>query len=393
MRPTALFLIMALAPVRAGAYDGPRKVTWRGLLDLRAVRTSPNVSALRGGPGKLRFGGRDRDRNGTGDGNATTFAAPRLTGALTVDLGGATQFQFSAETDADSESAGTIGVLEAVVVSTRDLSFLRGRARAGTFFPPLAGNNRADWDGAPTLTPSAAATWTAEELRMIGAEGALSAALGPVDAELTLGVFSGADQAGRILMVRGWTLHDRTSRVQGNLILPGGTTYRPFAELDGRPGGYAKLAAGWGEHVRATAGFWDNGGRGGEAGTLPVPPAWSTHVLDFTASAAAYGFKVEGQALRGDTAAAAVPRTGFGASSLTASYRAGAWTAAVRADKFHAGGSAERGSAWTTALHWDPSPRRRLSLDYARVSAVGSPAAGRRAAVDQLLTANVRVRF
>ncbi|TBR26441.1 hypothetical protein EPO15_00135, partial [bacterium] len=244
MRLAALLLIMALPAAHAAPFDGPRKVTWHGLLDLRAVRTSPNVSALRGGQGKLRFGGRDRDRNGTGDGNATTFAAPRLTGALTVDLGGATQLQFSAETDADSESAGTIGVLEAAVVSTRSFSFLNARARAGTFFPPLAGAHRADWEGAPTVTPSAAATWTAEELRMIGAEGALSGAFGPADAELTLGVFSGADQAGRILMARGWTLHDRTSRVQGNLILPGGTTYRPFAELDGRPGGYAKLAAG-----------------------------------------------------------------------------------------------------------------------------------------------------
>lgn len=393
MTTAALLLLMAAAPALADPFGAPPEVSWRGLLDLRAARTSPAVSALRGGSGKTRSGGRDRDGNGSGDGNATVFSVPRLAASFEADLGGSARVAASAEADADPEAGSSVGLLEAYIEASGRRAPASGRARAGTFLSPLAGVHRADWSGAATLTPSAAATWTAEELRVVGAEAALGAQRGPAVLELAAGVFSGADQAGRALAARGWTLHDRTTRVGGTVTLPGGATYDPSAELDGRAGAYARLGGACGGHARFSAAYWDNGGVAGDGSAAPAASVWSTRLWDFSAALTLRRLTLEAQAMRGDSAARTSPRAGFGASSLTASWRWERWTAAARADRFHSGGSAERGGAWTTALHWDPTVRRRLSLEYARASSVGSAAAGRRAAVDQILQANARFHF
>ena len=133
----------------------------------------------------------------------------------------------------------------------------RHRLRAGAFFPPLSLENvDPAWESPFSLSSSAVNSWFGEELRTIGAEWSMQRAFGEPSARRHVRTFAAAylgnDPAGMLLVWRGWSLHDRQSRLGDVLPLPPlpqlgpGAMFEaqapraePFLETDDRLGYYA----------------------------------------------------------------------------------------------------------------------------------------------------------
>ncbi len=126
------------------------------------------------------------------------------------------------------------------------------QVRFGAFYPSFSlENGDRGWQSPFTYSYSAINTWLGEEIRPFGAEWSLRRRLAGVHAAHELRVvaagFYGNDPAGTLLFWRGWSLHDRQTRLNDQLsIIPLPFTTRPqrlqsFVETDHRPGVYAGL--------------------------------------------------------------------------------------------------------------------------------------------------------
>jgi hypothetical protein len=132
------------------------------------------------------------------------------------------------------------------------------QVKFGAFYPPLSlENGDRGWNSPFTYSYSAINTWLGEEVRPIGAEWSMRRHIGFAGSPHELGAFAagfyGNDPAGTLLFWRGWSLHDRQSRLHDRLPMPPmprwnqagiivGTveqTFEPFREIDHRPGVYA----------------------------------------------------------------------------------------------------------------------------------------------------------
>jgi hypothetical protein len=123
--------------------------------------------------------------------------------------------------------------------------------RFGAFYPPFSlENGDRGWESPFTYSYSAINTWIGEEIRPIGAEWSLRRRLEGFRSNHELRAFAagfyGNDPAGTLLFWRGWSLHDRQSRLNDELKMPPRpfTTappqqLEPFMETDHRPGMYA----------------------------------------------------------------------------------------------------------------------------------------------------------
>src|SRR5690606_38369148 len=134
----------------------------------------------------------------------------------------------------------------------------RHRFRAGAFYPPLSLENGGPaWSSPFGLSFSAVNTWLGEEIRPVGVEWSMRRRLG-LGSPHELGAFAsgfyGNDPAGTLLFYRGWSLHDRQSRLGDRLPMPPAPVWqngavightpqklRPFHEIDHEPGAYAGL--------------------------------------------------------------------------------------------------------------------------------------------------------
>ncbi len=131
------------------------------------------------------------------------------------------------------------------------------QVRFGAFYPPLSLENGAHgWESPFTYSYSAINTWLGEEIRPLGAEWSLRRRLASTrntqEVRAFAAGFYGNDPAATLLFWRGWSLHDRQTRLNDRLPIPqipvfgaAGTIValrpqpvQPFTETDHRPGFY-----------------------------------------------------------------------------------------------------------------------------------------------------------
>jgi hypothetical protein len=123
------------------------------------------------------------------------------------------------------------------------------QVRFGAFYPSFSlENGERGWESPFTYSYSAINTWLGEEIRPIGAEWSLRRRFEGFRSNHEVRAFAsgfyGNDPAGTLLFWRGWSLHDRQSRLGDELEIPPrpfSTTpqvLEPFRETDHRPGFY-----------------------------------------------------------------------------------------------------------------------------------------------------------
>ena len=148
------------------------------------------------------------------------------------------------------DASNGLGVTEAVI-DWRPVPQSRNQhqVRFGAFYPSFSlENGERGWESPFTYSYSAINTWLGEEIRPIGAEWSLRRRFEGFHSNHELKAFAagfyGNDPAGTLLFWRGWSLHDRQSRLDDELEIPPrpfSTTpqvLEPFRETDHRPGFY-----------------------------------------------------------------------------------------------------------------------------------------------------------
>ena len=215
------------------------------LLDARAVVPNGAESWVNRGFGKTRFqGDGDRDyRFQLVPVEATLIWLPRLTNSI--------NFNISAGWQRDQDH--DVDLIEAFV------NFMPPRkgtigfsARAGLMWPEISLEHSTGgaWSVVNTITPSAINSWVGEEVKVLGAEATLHAALGEHQLAATGAAFGYNDTSGTLLSFRGWALHDVKATAWGYLPLPPFNSFisllqedrtRSLKELDDRVGFYGRL--------------------------------------------------------------------------------------------------------------------------------------------------------
>jgi hypothetical protein len=123
------------------------------------------------------------------------------------------------------------------------------QVRFGAFYPSFSlENGERGWQSPFTFSYSAINTWIGEEIRPFGAEWSLRRRFQGFRSNHEVRAFAagffGNDPAGTLLFWRGWSLHDRQSRLNDDLEIPPRpfTTepqqLAPFREIDHRAGFY-----------------------------------------------------------------------------------------------------------------------------------------------------------
>lgn len=155
-------------------------------------------------------------------------------------------------------------------------SATRYRFKLGAFYPRISLENvDAAWSSPYTMSSSAINTWIAEEIRTVGAE--LSVSRRPVslggahEFSFDVATFWGNDPAGSLLAWKGWSVHDRQTRIGDKLPLPPlpqiqpGRMFEkqdpyvaPFREVDGRAGYYVNGNWQYGKRLLLRVGHYDN---------------------------------------------------------------------------------------------------------------------------------------
>ncbi|MBN1240804.1 MAG: hypothetical protein JXB36_20040 [Gammaproteobacteria bacterium] len=252
----------AAAPTRsAGRHDFSIQIdtAWN-------VPSSPFSAWVEGGLGKLRYDESDRGLNA-----ARIFVdyrarlKPGLTARIVADHVG------DGGADADGVDVGE-AYLEWRPVPT---SANRHRLRTGAFYPPLSlENGGPGWSSPFGVSFSAINTWLGEEIRPIGVEWSMRrrTRLGsPQEIGVFAAGFYGNDPAGTLLFWRGWSLHDRQTRLHDRLPMPPLPLWsdgaivgheeqwlEPFDEIDGKPGGYAGVEWRYGRRALVQLSRYDN---------------------------------------------------------------------------------------------------------------------------------------
>ena len=233
----------ALLAVTAGAAESDRH---EFQLDVSAAYLSSSTDLTAwpdGGKSKLRS---------SDDGLTALRMFAEYRGRLTPTL--------NARVVADYVDDGSSGVdLTEAYIDWRPIPRARNQQqwRFGAFYPPFSlENGDRGWQSPFTYSYSAINTWLGEEVRPIGAEWSLRRRLERLGSAHELRAFAagfyGNDPAATLLFWRGWSLHDRQSRLHDNLDIPevpiftagtvtglGAQTLSPFVETDHRPGAYA----------------------------------------------------------------------------------------------------------------------------------------------------------
>lgn len=400
-----LYGALGAVPAVAGPFDVGHEhdseatggVQLSGLVDMRFVRTTDRRSWLYnvGTPGrnKLRYGGKDTNADQLGDRPSTQFAIPQVSLVVDADVLPATKLHVQTNLDADFETGnGAAGLIEAYAATEASAGDHDARLRLGAFIPPLSWEHpNPAWSTRYTLTPSAIASWAGEDLRAFGAEGTWHWKFAADhDSHLTAGIFSGGDQTGWVLIVRGWALHDFQPDLNFTYNLPSNETSRPFKELDGRAGYYGRLKFGLFNHLVSVAGgYWDNNADKRVQTVGSHLDVYHTRFRDAGAQLSYRRLDLIVQGLHGDVESLTYPRRDFDAGFALASYDLGKVSAAGRYDRFRMQ-KLEKGTAGTGALSCKVSPRQTLSAEYVRYQ-TKSPAGAK--AHDSLTSLNYRLRF
>ena len=169
----------------------------------------------------------------------------------------------------DDASDG-LGITEAAV-DWRPVPQSRNQqqVRFGAFYPSFSlENGDRGWESPFTYSYSAINTWLGEEIRPIGAEWSMRRRVEGFHSNHELKTFAagfyGNDPAGTLLYWRGWSLHDRQSRLGDELAIPPRPfstrpqQLEPFRETDHRPGFYGGVEWRYGQRALVQLARYDN---------------------------------------------------------------------------------------------------------------------------------------
>ena len=228
MHLRAIFqLLRGIVPVRGGrfvlfcalaapafAQTEPSRYDFESGLDLSYVDANGNPSWLDGSAGKLRY---DEHTDGLMLSRAWVDFHARLADTLDAHV---------AAVAYDDGIGSPIDLTEAYL-EWRPLtdSANRYRVKVGAFYPRVSLENSGPaWTSPYTISSSAINTWVGEELRAYGAEFTVSRrprALGGAHSFSLFGsMFYNNDTAGGLIAWKGWSVHDRQSRLGDEIPLP-----------------------------------------------------------------------------------------------------------------------------------------------------------------------------
>jgi hypothetical protein len=333
--------------------------TLHGVIDLRLGGADGEPSFTTEGFGKFALGGgRDGDFNGKFQlAEAAVEWTPRI------------NWEWSAVVDAGHQPGQENGFdLYQAYVQFKPVprSATRFKVRFGYFYPPVSLENDARvWGVTDTITPSAINSWIGEEIKVGGAELAVSHDFGDQSLEGTAGLFGVDDTAGALLSYRGWAFDDQKSQAFGGIDLP---PLSPFdarfqedesyssREIDDRVGYYGKLE--WRPPVPLTLeAFYYNNDGDRTSETIDQQWAWATQFADvgLTAQLGDHG-RLAAQALEGNTAIGTKTHplvdVDFQSAYLRVSYDVGRNTFTGRADVFQTEDNASRPPAPLSESGW-----------------------------------------
>ena len=163
-------------------------------------------------------------------------------------------------------------------------------AKAGVYWPEISMEHSTGgaWTSVNTITPSAINSWVGEEVKVLGAEATLTAALGQHQLSATAGAFGFNDTSGTLLSFRGWALHDMKATAFGYFELPPRNPFmtaaqedrtRSLIEIDDRVGFYGRLEWRPPSPIVVNAFYYDNRGDP-EAFTDDLQWGWRTRFLN-----------------------------------------------------------------------------------------------------------------
>ena len=266
---TRAALPLAVAALAAGAAlaDGDRHQL-RLEVDAGYVGADSELrSWVDGGLGKLRYA---EDEDGMNAARVSLEYRGRIAPTLSTTI----------VADYVGDASAGLDLTEAFV-EWRPIPHSRNQqqVRAGAFYPPLSlENTESGWRSPFSYSYSAIDTWLGEEIRPIGAEWSLRRKLGfsgsPQELRVLAGAFYGNDPAGTLLFWRGWSLHDRQTRLNDALPMPPLPIWnsqgvivgyrdqqvQPFEEIDHRPGAYVGAEWRYGRRVLLELARYDNRG-------------------------------------------------------------------------------------------------------------------------------------
>jgi hypothetical protein len=235
-------------------------------LDWTLIDTDSALGAwTEGGHGKLRY-----DSEGTV--RQQSHLALGYTGRLAPEL------YVHAVLDYNDEATQSLGLTEAFLeLRPVPSGPNRHRLKFGAFYPSFSlENGDFAWDSPYTMSFSGINAWIGEEIRPIGVDWRLTRRLGGAgsahEVAAFAGTFIGNDTAATLLFWRGWSMHDRQTRLNERVPLPtivipdetGDTEIvverqlDPIAEIDDSPGYF--LGGDWrfARRVKISLAFWDN---------------------------------------------------------------------------------------------------------------------------------------
>jgi hypothetical protein len=361
-------------------------------LDWNLIESHSSLGAWPdGGFGKLRYDTR-------GSGSRATRLAVDYTGQVLPTLFGHVVMEVI-------ENASTpAGVTEAYL-EWRPLPSgpSRNRFRFGAFYPAFSVENSATaWASPYSRSFSSVNSWLGEEIRPFGVDWKLTRPIGaprsPHELGAFAGLFYGNDPAGTLLFWRGWSIHDRQTRLNERLPLPplvlpsqsGGPDViierklDPFVEIDGRPGFYAGSEWRYAARARLSLAFYDN--RADAYAYRNGQWAWGTRFWHFAAQVALPGdVGLIAQRLRGDTDwltptprdGVVTPETEFVVDEFDAYFVLlskaidSRHRISLRFDAFDAWRPGQlqidRGDALTAAYHFQVNSRLALQLEWMQI--------------------------
>lgn len=207
-------LYLASLSLSAHADEAPSRFQLGVGIDLSYVSADGHPSWLEGSAGKLRY---DSSNDGFVMSRSFLDYKVRLTDTLNA--------AFAAETYADNISA-PLDLTEAFL-EWRPISSgaNRYRVKVGAFYPRLSlENTDPGWSSPYTTSSSAINTWVAEELRAYGTEFSVTRRPQSLGGAHTLSlhgaIFYNNDTAGGLIAWKGWSVHDRQSRLGDKIPLP-----------------------------------------------------------------------------------------------------------------------------------------------------------------------------
>jgi len=235
--------LLGLALHTSASAEEPSRHRFELGADLSYVSVSGHQSWTEGGAGKLRY-----------DDDGLVFSR----GFLDVGLQLTDTVELNLDIELYNDDLGPLADFTEAFVEWRPLvdSANRYRFKVGAFYPRVSMENTAPgWSSPYTISPSALNTWVGEELRSYGMEASISrrpASLGGAHSfSLHGSIFYKNDPAGALLAWKGWSIHDRQTRLSDLLPLPPIPQIQPgmwfqrqdpflalFMEIDNDPGYY-----------------------------------------------------------------------------------------------------------------------------------------------------------